>query len=66
MDEDGSIQSVCAELLGLIQTPISVTLATLDGSATSTLLYNATFNLISMNVIHSFLLLRSRRLHNDE
>ena len=35
ISEDGNIQTVCAELVGLIQTPVSITLATRDGSATS-------------------------------
>lgn len=35
ISEDGNIQTVCAELIGLIQTPVSVTLTTQDGSATS-------------------------------
>ncbi len=35
ISEDGNIQTVCAELVGLIQTPVSVTLVTQDGSATS-------------------------------
>ena len=35
ISENENIQRVCAELIGLIQTTISVTLATQDGSATS-------------------------------
>jgi hypothetical protein len=35
ISEDGNIQTVCAELVGLIQTPASVTMMTQDGSATS-------------------------------
>ena len=35
ISEDGNIQTVCAELVGLIQTPVSVTLATQNGTATS-------------------------------
>lgn len=35
ISEDGNIQTVCAELVGLTQIPVSVMLATQDGSATS-------------------------------
>ena len=35
IDENGNIQQVCAELSGSTQIPVSITLATQDGSATS-------------------------------